>query len=270
MRPVTSVGLARYDCALKSEYRDPLQVGQCSIARDSLLYRGIEKSPHPLACENYLYGILMWRTVNPIFEQYIGIDYSGAQTPKSSLKGLRIYKADCLTAPEEVEPPSSPRRYWTRRGIAEWLVERLSEGQPTLVGIDHGFSFPLRYFEQYGLPLDWPSFLDDFQLHWPTDEDIYVDFVRDGSVGNCAARSGNPRWRRVTELRARSAKSVFHFDVQGSVAKFHARRHSVAPVHKATCQRPRPFLALRRLGNANRQIGNCRSLSGLMEPQLFY
>ncbi len=32
-------------------------------------------------------------------------------------------------------------------------------------------------------------------------------------------RSGNPRWRRVTELRARTAKSVFHFDVQGSVAK---------------------------------------------------
>src|SRR5580692_13179798 len=33
------------------------------------------------------------------------------------------------------------------------------------------------------------------------------------------ARSGSPRWRRITELRARTAKSVFHFDVQGSVAK---------------------------------------------------
>jgi hypothetical protein len=64
----------------------------------------------------------------------------------------------------------SPRKYWTRRGIAEWLVERLSEGQPMLVGIDHGFSFPLRYFEQHGLPLDWSSFLVDFQSHWPTDE----------------------------------------------------------------------------------------------------
>jgi hypothetical protein len=124
-----------------------------------------------------------------------------------------------LTAPQEVEPPLSPRKYWTRRGIAEWLVERLSEGPPMLVGIDHGFSFPLQYFEQHGLPFDWPSFLDDFQRHWPTDEDIYVDFVRDGSAGNAAARSGNPRWRRVTELRARTAKSVFHFDVRGSVAK---------------------------------------------------
>jgi hypothetical protein len=30
---------------------------------------------------------------------------------------------------------------------------------------------------------------------------------------------GNARWRRLTEERAGSAKSVFHFDVQGSVAK---------------------------------------------------
>ncbi len=157
--------------------------------------------------------------MNSAFERYIGIDYSGAQTPSSSLKGLRVYVADRRATPEEVQPPASPRKYWTRRGIAEWLVEALSEGRPTLVGIDHGFSFPLQYFEQHGLPLDWPSFLDDFQCHWPTDEDIYVDFVRDGSIGNAAARSGNPRWRRVTELRARSAKSVFHFDVQGSVAK---------------------------------------------------
>ncbi|HYC54061.1 MAG TPA: hypothetical protein VEL28_03895 [Candidatus Binatia bacterium] len=60
----------------------------------------------------------------------------------------------------------------------------------------------------------------DFQLHWPTDGDhVYVDFVRDGSVGNGAARSGDTRWRRVTERRAGAAKSVFHFDVQGSVAK---------------------------------------------------
>src|SRR5216684_8996112 len=157
--------------------------------------------------------------MNPAFERYVGIDNSGAQTPASSLKGLRVYVADRLSVPQEVEPPPSPRKYWTRRGIAEWLARRLSEGLPTLVGIDHGFSFPLRYFEQHGLPVDWPSFLDDFQRHWPTDEDIYVDFVRDGSVGNAATRSGNPRWRRVTELRARTAKSVFHFDVQGSVAK---------------------------------------------------
>jgi hypothetical protein len=62
-------------------------------------------------------------------------------------------------------------------------------------------------------------FLDDFQRHWPTDEGIYVDFVREGICGNGAARMGNARWRRLTEQRAGGAKSVFHFDVQGSVAK---------------------------------------------------
>lgn len=153
------------------------------------------------------------------FQRYIGIDYSGAETPTSSLKGLRVYLAEWDAAPEEVQPPPSQRKYWTRRGIAEWLLEHLKEDVPTLVGIDHGFSFPLRYFEVHLLPPDWPSFLDDFQLHWPTDEDhVYVDFVRDGICGNGAARSGDPRWRRIAEERSR-AKSVFHFDVQGSVAK---------------------------------------------------
>ena len=57
-----------------------------------------------------------------------------------------------------------------RRGVAEWLVEQLGKDIPTMVGIDHGFSFPLRYFEVHGIKPDWPTFLDDFQRHWPTDE----------------------------------------------------------------------------------------------------
>jgi hypothetical protein len=157
---------------------------------------------------------------SPTFGRYIGIDYSGAKTPTSSLKGLRIYMADTASSPVEILPPPSPRKYWTRRGIAEWLVKILSGDQSTLVGIDHGFSFPIRYFETHRLPLDWSIFLEDFQRHWPTDEDsTYVDFVRDGSLGNGSARYGNTRWRRLTEERAGAAKSVFHFDVQGSVAK---------------------------------------------------
>jgi hypothetical protein len=86
--------------------------------------------------------------------------------------------------------------------------------------INHGFSFPLRYFEKHRLSHDWPAFLDDFRHHWPTDKDhIYVDFVSDRTFGKEAARSGNPRWRRLSEVRAGAAKSVFHFDVPGSAAK---------------------------------------------------
>ncbi len=155
----------------------------------------------------------------PAFARYIGIDYSGAQTPTASLKGLRVYLAEGNAMPAEVPPPASPRKYWTRRGVAEWLAKKLGEGVPTLVGIDHGFSFPLRYFEVHQIAPDWPAFLDDFQRHWPTDGDhIYVDFIREGARGNGAARLGNSRWRRLTEERAGGAKSVFHFDVPGSVA----------------------------------------------------
>ena len=155
----------------------------------------------------------------PAFEHYVGIDYYGAETPTASLKGLRAYVATRRSPPVEVQPPASPRKYWTRRGIAEWLVELLAKDQLALVGIDHAFSFPLRYFEIYHLLPDWQTFLDDFQRHWPTDDDnTYVNFVRDGLKGNGAARSGNSRWRRQADERA-GAKSVFHFDVPGSVAK---------------------------------------------------
>jgi len=154
-----------------------------------------------------------------LFNTYIGIDYSGAETPISSLKGLRVYRADQTSPPAEVLPPPSPRRYWTRRGLADWLVERLSDKQSTLIGIDHGFSFPLSYFDTHHLKYDWPAFLDDFQRHWPTDGDfLYVESIREGVHGLGAERSGDTRWRRLTDIRS-GAKSVFHFDVPGQVAK---------------------------------------------------
>jgi hypothetical protein len=155
----------------------------------------------------------------PLFHRYLGIDYSGAQTPTSSLPGLRLYSATPTQEPSEILPSSGPRKYWTRRGLAEWLSSELMGGTPTLVGIDHAFSFPMRYFETHRIAPDWSAFLDDFQAHWPTDEDnTYVEFVRDGVCGRGAERAGNSRWRRLAEERSR-AKSVFHFDVQGSVAK---------------------------------------------------
>jgi hypothetical protein len=50
---------------------------------------------------------------------------------------------------------------------------------------------------------------------------------------NGAARMGNSRWRRLTEERTGGAKSVFHFDVQGSVAKStHDMGAAVIPAHE--------------------------------------
>ena len=131
-----------------------------------------------------------------------------------------MYVAEGSEPAREELPPVGNAKYWTRRGVAEWLVTKLSEEIPSIVGIDHGFSFPLAYFEKHRVPRDWPAFLNDFHHHWPTDGDhVYVDFVRDAVLGNGAARAGSTRWRRLTEKRSGSAKSLFHFDVPGSVAK---------------------------------------------------
>ncbi len=156
----------------------------------------------------------------PHFDHYLALDYSGASTADASLPGLRLYQASIGHAPREVPPPPGRRRYWSRRGLAEWLTGHLGASGPTLVGVDHGLSFPRAYFEAHALAPDWSGFLDDFHRHWPTDEaDTPVDFVRDGLAGRGAARAGRSTWRRLTEVRAGSAKSVFHFDVPGSVAK---------------------------------------------------
>jgi hypothetical protein len=153
------------------------------------------------------------------FRRVIGIDYSGAGTSETPLSGLRAFVAGRDAAPVEARPTPSGRRHWSRRTLATWLIERLHEDVPTLVGIDHGFSFPLAYFEKYGLSRDWPGFLADFRAHWPTDTPgVSVECVRCGVVGAGGRRMGDSRWRRPCEVRAR-AKSVFHFDVPGSVAK---------------------------------------------------
>lgn len=158
-------------------------------------------------------------SATPSFARYLGIDYSGAGTATSSLPGLRAYQSSPDSSPTEVLPPPSPRKYWTRRGLIHWLADLLAEDIPTLVGLDHGFSVPLRYFEAHHLELHWPTFLDDFHAHWPTDADhTSVQMIRDGLCGEGAARTGDARWRRLAEQRA-GAKSVFHFDVPGSVAK---------------------------------------------------
>jgi hypothetical protein len=146
----------------------------------------------------------------PQFNRYIGIDYSGAETADSSCKGLRVYVAEGIGTPEQIQPPSSPRRYWTRRGLAEWLCGELAEDTPTIVGIDHAFSFPIEYLDRYRLPRDWPSFLTDFQRHWPTDKPhTNIDLIRYGDVGDGLNRMGENTWLRLTERWTATAKSVF-------------------------------------------------------------
>jgi hypothetical protein len=69
----------------------------------------------------------------PAFERYIDVDYPGAETPISSLRGLRAYCGSRTMPATEVAPPRGPRKYWTRRGLAEWLADLLD---PSVVSCD--------------------------------------------------------------------------------------------------------------------------------------
>jgi len=49
----------------------------------------------------------------PAFDRYVGIDYSGAQTPTSSLKGLRVFKRKQMSR-ESFEPVGRSRSHISR------------------------------------------------------------------------------------------------------------------------------------------------------------
>jgi hypothetical protein len=63
----------------------------------------------------------------------------------------------------EVNPGHGSGR-WSRRDLAEWLLERITSKEPAVVGIDHAFSFPQSYMDRNNLR-SWSQFLKD----WPFD-----------------------------------------------------------------------------------------------------
>lgn len=155
-------------------------------------------------------------TVEPMtqFARYIGIDYSGAEAPVSRLRALQVYA--CAGADEVVAVPPFDRgaRNWCRKEVARYVRECLLGDAPCVIGIDHGFAFPHDYFERNDLD-SWDAFLRHFGDTWRTDFDhMHVDFVRREQPPGGAATE-----LRLCERWTVGAKSVFHFDVQGSVAK---------------------------------------------------
>ena len=159
------------------------------------------------------------------FDYYVGIDYSGAGTATSRMAHLQVYAVAEGRRPEPVRTPAAPQGQhwnWSRKEIAEWLIDLAQSGRQFLAGIDHAFSFPVSYFDRYRLK-GWDQFLDDFCRHWPTDEPhTYIDFVRDRNP----PRTGSADEFRLVELRAAPARSVFRFEGHGCVAK---RTHAGLP-----------------------------------------
>lgn len=156
--------------------------------------------------------------MTPNFSKYIGIDYSGAGTPRSRLPGLRVFQATNDKGPEQVETSAGDgdsakvgRWNWTREELAHWLLAELSKDESIIVGIDHCFSFPDSYFRRYGLK-DWDEFLEDFQKHWWTEG--HLDEIREENP-----RRGRANEFRLTEKLAKGTQSVFKFVGQGTVGK---------------------------------------------------
>lgn len=115
------------------------------------------------------------------YHRYIGIDYSGAQTPESRLKGLQLYAASGDDEPVKISTQIPGAKNWNRQEIAQNCYSAIRLERPVIIGIDHAFSFPLSYMQRYGIT-NWDQFLDDFMRHWPTaDPHTYLEFHRDGN-----------------------------------------------------------------------------------------
>ncbi len=155
------------------------------------------------------------------FDLHVGIDYSGRETPTSRTPALQVYAAFDREIPRRIFTPASTEKTfknWCRKEIAHWLIEQAQKNITFIAGLDHGFSFPLSYFQRYRLA-SWPEFLDDFCEHWPTDDDhMYIDFIRDRDEGP-PDRTGKTTDLRLTEKWTSSASSVFKLGGQGCVGK---------------------------------------------------
>ena len=166
------------------------------------------------------------------FDRYIGVDYSGADLPTRSMAGLAVCvvgRDGCEEFPPPLRrgPDNQGPENWNREDIAKWLVKRLKEqDMPTLVGIDHAFSFPADYFwiHPHLSGANWDDFLDDFQECWPTDQSgvtVRSQYIKQVmcmmGIEEGGYRFGLPNWFRLTDPRG--ASLVFDFLIkQGEVA----------------------------------------------------
>ena len=145
-----------------------------------------------------------------MFSRYGGIDYSGKGKPTRAYSGIQVYMASSGNPPARQQRPNSAVN-WSRESLAEWLVGILEEPTPTIVGIDHAFSFPVDFLHEHRIA-NWEEFLPEFCKHWPADKQAVNDLKKGNQL------LGYPNLLRLTDRKTRSAKSVFRFGVNGQVA----------------------------------------------------
>jgi len=153
----------------------------------------------------------------PRFERYIGIRYSGRKEPTASLAEIRVFAAREDREVYQEFNTGAKNGEWSRRALAEWLAADLAEAAPTIVALDHAFSFPRTYLDRHGLS-SWDDFLRDFGAHWPTHESPVGDLLS----GNL--RRGTSEERRLTgKWDSSRTGGVFRFETKdGHAAAAHA------------------------------------------------
>ena len=147
-----------------------------------------------------------------MFKRYVGIDYSGQGKPNRAYAAIQVYVAWDDNPPERKQRPNSEYN-WSRKSLADWLLRILTEPTPTIVGIDHAFSFPFNFLRQHDIG-NWEAFLTEFCKQWPTDQQRVVDLKVHNQM------LGDANMFRLTDTKARTARSVFDFGppYQGEVA----------------------------------------------------
>lgn len=105
-----------------------------------------------------------------MFDHYIGIDYSGAGRADERQPGIKVYTASCGAPPSKLDSPDGPpAKNWSRKGLANWLLETLDGGGRTIIGIDHAFSLPESALEILAVDT-WERLLEHTWDCWRTHE----------------------------------------------------------------------------------------------------
>ena len=202
------------------------------------------------------------------FTRYIGIDYSGAQTPTASLKGLRVYMAEAMHRPSRFRRRHPPQ-------ILDAARHRRMVGRADGRGRAHAGRHRPRLFISAALfrgrmgssPTGRHSSTISSAIGRPMR--ITPMLISSARASTATARRDGQCPMAAADRRARRrCKIGISFRRAGIGGEIHPCRHSLAAFHPPAPWGARAFLAVRRLGHSGRPLGHRRSLSGAVEPRL--
>ena len=100
--------------------------------------------------------------MEPLFQQYLAADYSGAGQDHEPQKAIVVYRAEGRKRP--VRRPRPGQKPFSRQSLTQYLIDRFEQadkaGQRIIFGLDHQFAWPAILRELSGLDhLPWRDFI---------------------------------------------------------------------------------------------------------------